>query len=262
MRLSSLFRTVWCLYLCTAGNTARRRTVSQTHNVISHPIRHPLIENLSSVTRIPDRICPSDWDILRYPWRGQLPGFGPLVFSPALWNLVGIRHIGCCSYFYMCASEVCFKRHFGFAQDLHNSLVRVLQDAHFDWHLLEHSRVIQLHSYTLAEFSQTESFRANTSPLILSEVSQTWRLPINRSCQPLKICLWNIRSANFQPVSPLSNYFPANFPHFQRFSNQLPADFRTQGLAAGLPGLACAWAQRGCALRSLGDIDIDTIWII
>lgn len=45
------------------------------------------------LTRIPGGLCPSDWDVLRYPWRGQLPGFGPLVFSsdsPGLWNLVGI----------------------------------------------------------------------------------------------------------------------------------------------------------------------------
>ena len=42
------------------------------------------------LTRIPGGLCPSDWDVLRYPWRGQLPGFGPLVFSSGLWNLVGI----------------------------------------------------------------------------------------------------------------------------------------------------------------------------
>ena len=115
------------------------------------------------------------------------------------------------------------------------------------WNLLEHWRVIKLHGYTLAEVSQTESFCANSSPLILTEVT-TRRLPINPSCQPLKTRWWKIH----QPISPFSSHFPADFRDFSLpTSSQLLSTVASQGLAAGLPGLACAWTQRWCALRSL-----------
>lgn len=189
------------------------------------------------LTRIPGGLCPSDWDVLRYPWRGQLPGFGPLVFSSGLWNLVGIMtHRLLWTFLHVhilgllrAALWIRARSALQSCSCAPGRTFRLTVHLESSWALKSH-QVTRLHAcrslpdgiILCKQFSLDFDWSHNSEIANKSILSTSENEMMENS------------SANFQPISPISSYFPAIFQLISGiFLSQLPANSFPRWLRRG-----------------------------
>ena len=204
------------------------------------------------LTRIPGGLCPSDWDVLRYPWRGQLPGFGPLVFSSGLWNLVGIMtHRLLLTFLHVrilgllrAALWIRARSALQSCSCAPGRTFRLTSHLESSWALKSH-QVTWLHAcrslpdgiilckqFSL-DFDWSHNSEIANKPILSTSENE----------------MMESSSANFQKISPISSHFPANFQLISGiFLSQL--HWLRHG---GFAGVGCWSSWPGVAHERKGD---------